>query len=103
MNGPLSTQVTVRTSDIRGAGTDAKVSIQIFGTGPAAEGSSGAPGLDSGLHMLDNSANNFERGAVDTFLISCKDLGPVSRVMVSSVLACESSELSSQISFISCS
>jgi hypothetical protein len=74
--------VTVRTSDIRGAGTDARVSIQIFGSGPSAEGSSGGPGLDSGLHVLDNSANNFERGAADTFLVSCQDLGPLTRVMV---------------------
>ncbi len=44
-------KVTVVTADKRGAGTDANVSITLFGE-------SG----DSGEKKLDNSKNNFERG-----------------------------------------
>ena len=46
------------TSDVRGAGTDADVSMVMHG-------SKG----DVGPLKLDNSANNFERGQTDTFFI----------------------------------
>lgn len=71
----LSLQVKVRTSDIKGAGTDSKVSLVLFGY---KEGMA----VDSGSHKLDNSANNFERGQIDQFVIKCKDLGELTRVMV---------------------
>ncbi len=44
----------VYTSDIRGAGTDARVFINLFG----------ADGSTSGRILLENSKNNFERGQV---------------------------------------
>ena len=44
--------VTITTSDIKGAGTDASVFVTLFGT----EG-------DSGRRALDTSKNNFERGS----------------------------------------
>ena len=43
--------VEVLTSDIKGSGTDANVTIVIFGD----KG-------DTGEHALENSANNFEKG-----------------------------------------
>lgn len=44
--------------------------------------------LETGIHKLDNSANNFERAATDTFLIKCKDVGEMKRVQVRSRLRC---------------
>lgn len=76
MSPACRNQVTVRTSDIRGAGTDAGVSVVLYGTQP--DGTV----IDSGRQVLDNSANNFERGQVDTFFVKCKDLGPLSRLVV---------------------
>ncbi len=55
--------MVVRTSDIRGAGTDANVTLVITGT---LEGQT----KDSGPHKLDNSTNNFERAAVGRPLAS---------------------------------
>ncbi len=51
-------QVSVKTSDIRGAGTDANVYMTLFGEGPDGKV------LKSTNFKLDNSANNFERGIV---------------------------------------
>ena len=48
----LTTQVF--TSDIRGAGTDANVTIIMFGTN----------GIDTGKIKLDSNKNDFERGQV---------------------------------------
>jgi hypothetical protein len=53
--------VQVFTSDIRGAGTDARVFIRLEGQG----------GRDSGPLRLENSKNNFERGAQVCLDISC--------------------------------
>lgn len=44
----------VFTSDIKGAGTDANVTIIMFGSN----------GLNTGKVKLDSSKNNFERGTV---------------------------------------
>ena len=44
----------VFTSDIRGAGTDANVTIIMFGTN----------GIDTGKIKLDSNKNDFERGQV---------------------------------------
>lgn len=52
------------------------MSLVLFGT---KDGKS----VDSGSHKLDNSANNFEKGATDMFNIKCKDLGDLTRVTVS--------------------
>ena len=54
--------VQVVTSDLRGSGCDANVSLVIFGD----KG-------DSGELALDNSVNNFERGAKDVFHLQAKD------------------------------
>jgi hypothetical protein len=47
--------VTIFTSDIRGAGTDANVYIEL-------QGEKDGKVMDLGKHRLENSANNFERG-----------------------------------------
>ena len=70
--------VTTRTGDVRGAGTDAGIKIKLFGT----EGDSQDLALESG-------ADNFERGAVEEFLLSLelppgRDLGKLTRVRVTS-------------------
>ncbi len=54
----VSYKVVTTTGSAFGAGTDAKVIATVFG-------SKG----DTGPHELDNSSNNFERGATDTFFI----------------------------------
>jgi len=54
---PLVTyKVEVFTWDKRGAGTDANVSINLFGEDS-----------ESGSRILDNEQNNFERGKKDVF------------------------------------
>jgi hypothetical protein len=47
---------------LHGAGTDADVSIILFGQ----------DGKKTGESMLADSANNFERGSVDEFMINLK-------------------------------
>jgi hypothetical protein len=56
-------QVVVKTSDIKGAGTDANVFITLYGE------HNGRP-LNSGPLPLENSANNWERGRADTLSIT---------------------------------
>jgi hypothetical protein len=51
-------QVTVVTSDVRGAGTDADVMLTMVGD----KGSAGP-------FKLDDSKNNLERGQTDTFTV----------------------------------
>ncbi|KAG2499991.1 hypothetical protein HYH03_002273 [Edaphochlamys debaryana] len=70
-------KVKVKTSDIRGAGTDSNVSLAMFGKLEEKP-------TQSGVNKLDNSANNFERGAIDTFVIKCKDLGDLTHIVVTS-------------------
>ncbi|GLC44364.1 hypothetical protein PLESTF_000049800 [Pleodorina starrii] len=70
-------KVVVKTSDIRGAGTDANVTLAMFGK------LEDKP-TNSGTHKLDNSTNNFERGALDTFIIKGKDLGDLTHIVVTS-------------------
>ena len=50
---PKSRQVVVRTSDVRGAGTDADVFLTVYG-----------PKGDTGERELAASGNNFERNKV---------------------------------------
>lgn len=68
----VGTCLQVFTSDIRGAGTDANVSIVLYGAG----------GRNSGPLRLENSKNNFERGAEDIFFSEPRDLGPISEVEI---------------------
>ena len=64
-------KVLVKTGDIRGAGTDANVFLQLFG----ANG-------DTGERKLESGGNNFERGHTDTFGIEAVDLGEIKRARV---------------------
>ena len=64
-------KITVRTSDERGSGTDANVWIVVFGE----KG-------DTGERKLDTSANNFERGVEDVFILEAPDLGEIRRVLI---------------------
>lgn len=41
--------------------------------------------LSCGPNKLDNSANNFERAATDTFIVKGKDVGELKRVQVSAL------------------
>ena len=56
--------VTVYTSDIRGAGTDANVSFVLYGNKGKTE-----------VIPLANETNNFERGNADQFKVDIKDVG----------------------------
>lgn len=62
----------VYTSDVRGAGTDANVSIKLAGTN----------GKETGLQRLENSKNNFERGAEDVFFLELPDLEELAYIEV---------------------
>lgn len=68
-------KVATQTSDIFGAGTDAKVWVRVWGPN----------GMLNGAEIsLDNSKNNFERNALDQFFFEFpqdKDCGtPISKV-----------------------
>jgi hypothetical protein len=71
-------RVVVTTSDIRGAGTDARVFVTLFGS------ASSAP---VGPLWLDNSKNNFERAQVDEFRLELPDLGEVGTALLLLLLA----------------
>jgi hypothetical protein len=58
-------EVTVVTSDIKGAGTDARVYIEIYGSDPDAEG-----GQAIRLWDMDSEVPAFKRGATDVFMVS---------------------------------
>eukprot|EP01091_Cochliopodium_minus_P013222 TRINITY_DN4207_c0_g1_i1.p1 TRINITY_DN4207_c0_g1~~TRINITY_DN4207_c0_g1_i1.p1 ORF type:complete len:135 (+),score=46.21 TRINITY_DN4207_c0_g1_i1:47-451(+) len=61
--------ISVKTGDCRGAGTDANVFIQLFGEAGK-----------TGVHKLDSSGNCFERGQTDEFSIECVDIGEIKRI-----------------------
>ena len=64
---PLKTyEVEVKTGDVRGAGTDANVYIEIYGENG-----------NSGRHILDGPGNNFERNKTDVFGVEAVDLWKV--------------------------
>eukprot|EP00798_Chlamydomonas_sp_ICE-L_P018434 gene18434-24910_t len=65
--------VTVYTSDIRGAGTDANVTMIMYGDN----------GLNSPSLKLDNSKNNFERDMMDEFICETIDLGKLTKIQLS--------------------
>lgn len=68
---PVSYQVTVRTGDVRYAGTDANVYIIIQGT----------KGKTKKLFM-DDSRNNFERGMTEVFELNASNVGLVTRINI---------------------
>ena len=64
-----SYQVSVKTGEIRLAGTDANVHIKIFGD----KGDTGTLQLKN----ADSSKNKFERGRTDIFRLEASDIGKV--------------------------
>eukprot|EP00873_Tetraselmis_striata_P010472 jgi/Tetstr1/430736/TSEL_020527.t1 len=62
-------KVAVKTSDVRGAGTDANVHIVVYGERG-----------DTGKHVLDNSKDNFERNMLDTFFLEHADIGKIYKI-----------------------
>ena len=69
-----SYHVSVKTGDVRSAGTDANVYLKIFGE----------KGDTSTLHLksADNNKNKFERGRTDLFKLEATDIGKVIRVLM---------------------
>ena len=66
-------QVTIRTSDIRGAGTDAQVHVELIDVA----------GSSSGVKELAAAGPEaFKRGKVDWFKLSCQPLGEVAQLKV---------------------
>lgn len=64
-------EITVQTSNLRGAGTEAKVFLEVHGkkatVGPLA---------------LENAPDNFQRGKMDVFLTEAQDVGAVSKIRI---------------------
>jgi hypothetical protein len=79
-NGMMRYKVEVKTSDVRGAGTDANVTIQVFGSAG-----------DTGVHNLATSRNNFERDQIDTFFFEAPDIAFIQ----SCIVTCDGSGLGS--------
>jgi lipoxygenase homology domain-containing protein 1 len=70
----------VQTSDVKGAGTDSNVSLILHGT---REGKALKLPQTSGGFSLDNSHDNFERGKLDTFVLTKQlRLQEITRVVV---------------------
>jgi len=70
-------QVTVRTSNIPGAGTDSDVLITLFGEKDGRV-------LVSKPQDLDTYGNNFERGNIDKFNVKARDVGKITKIAVRS-------------------
>lgn len=71
--GPKTTYlVTVQTGDVKYAGTDANVFIQICGK----------DGKATRKIKLDDARNNFERGATEQFKLEAPDVGTISHIIV---------------------
>lgn len=69
-------QLLVRTADVKGGGTDAKVMMRMYGRQKGKT-------VDSGAHKLESSdVRSFERGATDKFFIQCPDLAELSRIVI---------------------
>ncbi|XP_005090790.1 lipoxygenase homology domain-containing protein 1 isoform X2 [Aplysia californica] len=68
---PVSYQVTVRTGDVRYAGTDANVYIIIHGK----------KGKTKKLFM-DDTRDNFERGQTEVFEVTALDTGEITRIQI---------------------
>lgn len=64
-------RITVYTGNKRMAGTDADVSIVLYGSVG-----------DSGEWKLDNKENNFERGKKDEFQIECPSVGEIKKIRI---------------------
>lgn len=71
MEKTIPYEVTVWTGDVKGAGTDANVFLQIYGTDGKTE-----------TYNLRNKTDNFERGMCDKFKIEAADIGRVLKVRI---------------------
>ncbi|CAG9464667.1 unnamed protein product [Pedinophyceae sp. YPF-701] len=73
-------RIVVQTSDVKGAGTDADVEVELFGK---IEKDGRLVARSSGKQKLDNGGkNNFERGQRDAFTIVCPNLGKLDRMWI---------------------
>ncbi len=64
-------KISVKTGDVRGAGTDANVFVQLIGETS-----------DSGERKLESSGNNFERGHTDAVTFEALGLGEINKIRV---------------------
>jgi PLAT/LH2 domain len=64
-------KITFRTGLVSGAGTDAKVSLKLFGSK-----------ANSGDITLDSKISQFEKGDIDTFLLETEDLGKIEKITI---------------------
>ena len=78
-----SYQVSVKTADVRMAGTDANVHLKIFGD----KGDTGT------LHLKNSEGtkNKFERGRTDVFRLEASDIGKVETVVTSILISSSAS------------
>uniref|UniRef100_A0A8C2T270 Lipoxygenase homology PLAT domains 1 n=1 Tax=Coturnix japonica TaxID=93934 RepID=A0A8C2T270_COTJA len=67
----INYEVSVVTGDVRAAGTNAKVFMQIYGETGKTE-----------LIILENRSNNFERGATDIFKVEAADVGKIYKIRI---------------------
>ncbi|KAF5835852.1 hypothetical protein DUNSADRAFT_6785 [Dunaliella salina] len=70
-------RISVKTSDIAGAGTDANVLINVFGIKDGKVAT-------TGRQHLDKAGNDFERGQIDEYSISCRDVGAITHIEIRS-------------------
>lgn len=73
----LTYTLIAHTSDIKGAGTDASVYVELFGSK-----------ADSGTKELNGPGNLFEQGKSDTFKVQTVELGELSALEVGRVGWC---------------
>ncbi|CAF4520761.1 unnamed protein product [Rotaria sp. Silwood2] len=64
-------EITIFTGDIAGAGTDAKIFIQIYGLYDKTE-----------EILLKSKSNSFERKSIDKFKIEAADIGPIEKIRI---------------------
>eukprot|EP01047_Picozoa_sp_COSAG01_P075042 COSAG01_NODE_12731_length_1693_cov_1.268507_2_plen_255_part_00 len=74
----LKYHVNIITGDVRGAATDAAVTIVLYGARDPITGLV----RDSGERVLDAGKDNFERNKQDLFIVECQDLGGVEKVRI---------------------
>lgn len=74
----LKYQIKVVTGDFRGAGTDANVTMVLYGPNDSV---TGRP-RDSGERKLETGKDNFERKKEDLFLVECQDLGGIEKIRI---------------------
>ena len=73
-------QITIKTGDRLGAGTDANVFIQLFGSeGPQKNNEEDIP-AGTGERLLDAPGDEFEKGQTDLFVIESPELGSLNEM-----------------------